>query len=312
LRQLAYQWGCAYNAKLVTNGWRLIPESLTELVNEMKIDRIEVTLDGTAEYHDRRRSTKSGGPTFARIFRNVVSLGLRDDLKVALTIRCNVDQGNRDGVLPLLHALVEAGIHRRIERFYAVPVFNWGNDAGQRNVSTAEFARWEISWLAEMTRLGFRAGLLPRREKAGCLALKLDAEVVDPYGALFNCSELPLLPQGERPTPVAGFPIAQSHCGCAGARATSHGAMGDLASGADPALTEFRDFHDRIRRGDYPCRQCAFLPVCGGGCAKQWTDGQSPCPTFKYNMPSRLLLAYAASLPTGDTADRCQALAGAM
>jgi uncharacterized protein len=187
LKDVAAEHGCPYGTKLVTNGLLLTPAVAAELVNEMKIDFIEVTIDGTAAFHDRRRHTKAGRGSFDRIFHNVVALALRDDLKVALSIRCNVDRENREGVVPLMQKLVEAGIHRRIARFYTAPVFNWGNDAGDRNAPSEEFARWELEWLVEMFKLGFDVPVLLKREKTGCMALKADSELIDPYGTLFNC-----------------------------------------------------------------------------------------------------------------------------
>jgi uncharacterized protein len=157
------------------------------------VRKIEITLDGTAEHHDRRRFTKAGTGTFERIFENLVALARREDLSVGLNVRCNVDQHNRHGVLPLLQRLAEAGVQRRITAFYVSPVVNWGNDAGDRNVARDEFARWEIEWFVEMFKLGFPVGVLPERQAANCMALAPEAELVDPHGTLFNIRERLLL-----------------------------------------------------------------------------------------------------------------------
>ena len=75
---------------MVSNGLALTPAVAQEVVRDLAVDRIEITLDGTAEYHNRRRATKAGAATFDAIFRNVADLATRPDLKVILTIRCNV------------------------------------------------------------------------------------------------------------------------------------------------------------------------------------------------------------------------------
>jgi uncharacterized protein len=291
---VAAECGCPYSAKLVSNGLMLTPEVAAELVHEMKVDFIEVTIDGTAEFHDRRRNMKTGKGSFDRIFRNVVALALRDDLKVQLSIRCNVDRQNRDGVIPLLHQLAAAGIHRRIARFYTASVFNWGNDAGDKNASTEEFAQWELEWLVAMFKLGFDVPFLAGREKMGCMAQQSGAELVDPQGLLFNCGEVSLVPVYETELPAGSLPIVPSSDACGGSCRSNRYAVGDLAHGADPERKPFGGFRERIRRGEYPCRECAVLPLCGGSCAKKWEDGETPCPPMKYNMPARLLLAYAA------------------
>jgi uncharacterized protein len=312
-RAAAADYGCAYDAKMVTNGLLLTPEIAEEVVREMATSRIEVTIDGTAEYHDRRRPAKNGAGTFDRIFANVVALlerkekrgqspfadtargqaavdGANGDSPLfsppALSIRCNVDPQNRAGVRPLLERFAAAGVQGGLESFYVAPVFNWGNDAGQQNVTREEFARWEVEWFVAMFKLGFPVAVLPQREKTGCLAMKPDAELVDPHGVLFKCSEVPLVPAYEQPA-------LRNSLGCAGGCATNRYAVGDLERGIDPERFAFRDFSDRIRRGEYPCHECALLPSCGGYCPKKWDDGDVPCPAFKYNIEQRLLLAYA-------------------
>ena len=35
-----------------------------------------------------------------------------------------------------------------------------------------------------------------------------------------------------------------------------------------------------------------MLPVCGGGCPKQWTEGRVACPTSKFNIQEKLILSY--------------------
>jgi uncharacterized protein len=300
-REAAAEHGCSYDAKMVTNGLLLTPAVAAEVVREMAVSRIEVTIDGTAEYHDRRRPTKNGAGTFERIFANVVALVGRDEPRASLSIRCNVDPQNREGVRLLLERFAAAGVQGRLESFYVAPVFNWGNDAGEQNVTREEFALWEVEWFVAMFKLGFPVAVLPQREKTGCLAMKPDAELVDPHGVLFKCSEVPLVPAYESGS--AGVPPAscgqdarapmRNSLGCAGGCATNRYAVGDLERGVDPQRFAFRDFTDRIRRGEYPCHACALLPACGGYCPKKWDDGDVPCPAFKYNIEQRLLLAYA-------------------
>jgi len=295
--EVTRQAGCRYRTRVVTNGLALTPAVAEELVGRMHVYKIEITLDGTAEYHDRRRYTKAGAGTFDRIFENLVALARRDDLKVSLSVRCNVDQHNRDGVLPLLRRLAEAGVQRRIGTFYVAPVVNWGNDAGDRNVSREEFASWELEWFVEMFKLGFQVSVLPKRQMANCMALMRDAELVDPHGALFKCSEVSLVPAYEDRVELAPhatqLPILQPTPACGQTAPRNRYAIGDLQQGADPKRCGFCDFPERVRQRRYPCHTCAIFPVCGGMCPKKWDDGTKPCPAVRFNLPQRLLLAYA-------------------
>jgi uncharacterized protein len=121
LKSLAKKFGCTYNATIVTNGLALTEEIAEELVNDLGIDKIEITLDGVAEFHDARRMQKNGDPTFDKIFTNVVTLANQQDLDIQLSIRCNVDYQNHESVTLLLKELAKAGIQKKI-KFYIAPI----------------------------------------------------------------------------------------------------------------------------------------------------------------------------------------------
>ena len=62
LREITDQLGYPYSSKMVSNGLALTPPVAQEVVRDLLVDRIEITLDGPAEYHNRRRATKSAPP----------------------------------------------------------------------------------------------------------------------------------------------------------------------------------------------------------------------------------------------------------
>jgi uncharacterized protein len=274
LKSLAEEFSCTYNATIVTNGLALTEEIAEELVNDLGIDAIEITLDGVAEFHDARRMQKNGAPTFDKIFANVVSLAHRDDLDIRLSIRCNVDYQNHESVTLLLKELSTAGIQKKI-KFYIAPIHSWGNDAHNLSLSKEEFAAWEITWFGEMVELGFDVGLIPERKPVACMAISPNAEVVDAYGNIFNCTEVSYVPTYSKDNENE---YAIDHL------------SGKQTLGSRDRLG---NFNERVSKGEYPCSTCRMLPVCGGRCPKSWLEGIEPCPSTKYNIEDRLLLTYA-------------------
>lgn len=284
-KKLAQEFRCNYYAKLVTNGLRLTVDVAEELSREYNVKYVEVTLDGTDIYHDARRYSKKGSPTFWTIFNNISSVVRHDNLNLKIGIRCNVDRRNRDGVVPLLHLLVKEGIHQRIETFYVAPVHPWGNDVDDIAPDPEEFAAWQIAWFAEMVKLGFNVGLIPQRNELVCMAVQPDSVLVDAYGNLFNCTEVSYVPTYEVET--------ASH------EKRNIYAIGDLHRGEDPKQRELlSSFYDRVEKGEYPCHSCNMLPTCGGSCPKQWLERIKPCPPAKYNIKERLILKYLLSTLT--------------
>ena len=293
LLQLCDDFDIDYVSKMVTNGVSLKPKLAKELVQDLRVGLIEVTLDGTAEYHNRTRHYKSGRPTFDVIFENVVHLATRDDVNPKLNIRCNVDQNNRDGFAPLFRKFASMNLQNRLNKVYAAPIYNWGNDAGDQNAPRIEYAQWEIEWMAEMFQLGYPISPLPARNKVICMAVEKEAELFDPMGNRFNCTEVSLVPGYEKKNALN---VIQKSNGCGGCPKANEnifslGHVAGEASGSQRA--KLGEFNNRVRKGLYDCHECKMLPVCGGGCPKHWLEGTVPCPPTKFNIEQRLQLAYA-------------------
>jgi uncharacterized protein len=273
LIEIAARHGCAYSAKMVTNGAALSPEIAREIVQRHRITEAEITLDGLGAAHDAKRPAKSGAPTFDRIFANLRAV-MAADTGLAITIRCNVDRHNADSVPALIDALAAEGLAGRVE-FYTSPVYAWGNDADKVALAPADYAALELEWLAQRVRLGFRANLLPGRRKIVCLSVQRDAELVDAMGGRFNCTEVPYVPAFGEPNIYAYDPDS---------------------SATDSLPGKLRHFNSRLLGDELPaCSACPMLPVCGGQCPKAWLEGTAPCPPPKYNIRERLNVLYALS-----------------
>ena len=183
-----------YSAKVVTNGLSLKENIFLELVQEHNVHKIEITLDGIDVYHDQRRHTKSGEATFEIIFNNLMNicnLPNFEELGCQISLRCNVDYQNYEGVSPLIQLLSEKGLHKKLSYFYPVGVYSWGgNDAHERSLTKEAFAEKEIDWLIEMIQAGFKPSILPGRVKEVCIAVSNDSDMYDAFGNIFNCTEV--------------------------------------------------------------------------------------------------------------------------
>lgn len=276
IQEMAKRYGCTYSGKLVTNGLSLKEPVFLELVQKYAINTIEVTLDGTAEYHDARRHTKEGLSTFNLIFQNLVKIYNRPDFRelgCAISIRCNVDGNNHEGVVPLIRLLAEHQLQDKIAYFYVAPIHAWGNDAHKLSLEKQTFANHEVDWIIEQFRQGFSPAILPGLNPVVCLSVTPDAEVFDAFGNVFDCTEVPYVETYENTDYV----------------------IGNVNNGLD-SLSSHRtllSFNDEILAGQYACTKCPMLPVCGGGCPKSWRENMAACPTNKFNIKEKLLIRYA-------------------
>jgi len=303
LIKLAEKYHVEYSSYMITNGVSLGRKMAEELVTKHYVKSVQVTLDGSAEYHDTRRCTKKGKPTFKKIFQNVVDLAQREDLgEVKIIIRCNVDYRNRDGILPLLHLIKKMGIHQRVDMSIA-HVQSWGHDEDKYSPPPDEFAVWEIEWFLKMKEMGFKLPpLLPARRKVICIANQSDSELVDAYGNLFNCIEVSYVPTYEVASktgktsyvPISLVRKMDKTISQTPVPLTNVFTLGHLSTGETTGNRSILgSFSQKVQKGQYLCTNCSMLPVCGGACPKHWFDGNPPCPSTKYNLEERLLLAYA-------------------
>ena len=274
LIELAKKYDCDYYSKVVTNGLSLKKNIFVKL-SKLGIKKIEVTLDGSAKYHDARRHTKSGEPTFDLIFNNLLSIFSMPDFEdygIDITIRCNVDATNHVGVEELINLLAEHKLQEKISKFYVAPIHAWGNDAHKISLEKQTFADREIEWFMLLLEKGFKLGIIPSvRTKVVCMAVNKNSEIVDAFGNIFNCTETPYVP----------------------AYAQSDYLMGNIRYPDEmisPKKDQLINWHQDVLDEKFPCAKCEILPICGGACPKQWHEEISPCPSIKFNLNQRLLL----------------------
>ncbi len=275
-KEMAQRHNCTYDSKVVTNGLSLKEHIFVELVKKHGVTKIEVTLDGTAEYHDARRHTKAGLSTFNLIFKNLLDIFNRPDFKTlgcTISIRCNVDERNSMSVVPLIEFLAAHNLQDKIEYFYVAPIHSWGNEAHLLSHEKEEFAKNEIDWILAQYQNGFRPGFLPGIKPVVCLSVTPDSEVFDAFGNVFDCTETPYVDVYANTEYVLG---------------NVHNGLSTISKHR-PLLS----FNDEVANNEYPCSTCKMLPVCGGGCPKSWREGIVACPSNKFNIKEKLMLFYA-------------------
>lgn len=277
-RKTTEELGIAYSSKVVTNGLSLKPQIYRELVQDLKVVSMEVTLDGTADSHDKHRYMKTGGKSFDLIYKNLCDIfNLPDyDQLCPISIRCNVDKNNWDDVSNLISKMASDGFQKKVSYFYTTGVYSWGqNDAHKGSLTKEDFAEKEIDWLIELMEAGFNPKVLPSRQKQVCAAVNPDFEMYDAYGNVFNCTEVSYADSYVGTPYVLGTLIDPDNIS------------------QDRLLVNWND--EIAEEGRFPCNTCKMLPVCGGACPKSWHEDMRACPPAKFNIKEKLALAYIQS-----------------
>jgi uncharacterized protein len=271
LSSIAEANGTDYHSNMTTNGYLLTPQ-VAELLLKWRIDHFQITLDGIGEVHDRKRPTRDGGPSFWRIFENMVSLQQRpENFRVA--IRVNFDRDNRDRI-PELNELLNkqfAGDSRFGVALHAVGRWGGENDdkldvCGQedghdtkRELSKSVDKSLKVDSLLSASGLG----------KQVCYAARPYNFVIGADGQLMKCTVV----LGKEDFNVVG-------------RLSDDG---DLLLDLDKMALWTEPAFER----DQGCQKCTLLPTCQGmHCPLVRIETQlAPCPGAKTQLRKELLLA---------------------
>jgi len=255
-----------YSSHVVTNGYNLTPSMVTALKG-VGVNRIQVTLDGPAEVHDKRRPLRGGEPTFETIVANLSEA--RRAFKI--TLRITVDRKNFNDALRLRGILQSQGlledcyVHLGATQHHTPACSALADDC----FGWAELNDRMLQLLEQGTELPVSPEhLYPRPHMGCCSATNSQAVVVYPDGRLFKCFETVGLP-GE--------------------------ATGSLYE-SRPNLKHTLKWMALDVFQVPTCRRCKVLPLCLGGCPRRWLqEGRPVCMGWKANL-QRWILYYARRL----------------
>lgn len=264
-RMLAQEVGVPLEFSMVTNGYCL--DLLTaELLDELQLKSIQVTLDGPRGVHDERRPLRIGGPTYDVILDNIV---LISQFYHSIIVRINVDRSNYRAVPSLFIELGNRGILDRC--WYDLGCVDAATGACRANscqvLQSDDWAHVESYLYTEMARLGVLHRAInryPRPWSLTCSAQLPNAYVVDPSGNVFKCLNDVSLEDR------AVYNI-----------------------NANSVLNTSREVDLRIVSpfGSRRCESCQYLPVCNRGCPSANIDSRSNishCTPLRYSLVDRL------------------------
>ena len=227
--------GGSFTWHIITNGISL-DRPFVEAMNRFGEGGVKVTLDGDKETHDQARVYRSGKGTFDVIFDNLVAVAGH----VRLDVGGNFLPGQEASYTRLVHRLEDAGILSKLHAVKFKPVqATAANDLGTC-AGGCGTAKEESETLVRLDRLIRKKRPEVERSETldafvtGPCELHWDTSyIIDPDGLVYKCPA------------VAGRPEV------------AVGTVRDDSLKGAPLL-ELRPWEQ--------CGDCAYLPVCVGGC----------------------------------------------
>ncbi len=261
--RLTEQYEIKYTSAIITNGYLLDKETVDRL-RQLHVTAAQVTLDGPAAIHNRKRPLVNGRPSFDTIVENLKYA----TTKLGIGIRVNVDKEfSLDTIGQLLDELDGAGLRDRLGVHFALmePATTVCSNISENCYDTAGFSAVETEFYTLLLERGFRIEKLPSPMMVACMAQLVNAYVVDPDGDLYRCWN---------------YIGDKSH------------ACGNIAQELNPVHPEFMRLFSFDPFEDNKCRECNVLPLCQGACPSRRFDrnvtADQQCESWRYNLEPML------------------------
>jgi len=222
-----------FSFSLTTNGALLTPDTV-EALTAWGLQSAKITLDGTREFHDRKRPFRDGRGSFDLLLRHLHYAAGR----IQVDIGCNFDQENLASLYDLLALLEAEGLKEKIRSISFKPILATYPER-QRSHGGADLGCVFSEPAVMRSMVGLKRAALERGFPTSIglgvnlcsMAMGDTVLIIDPRGRLFRC---PAFVGRE------GF------------------SAGDIDH---PGQEDFRPL-ELWRR----CQDCPYVPLCGDGC----------------------------------------------
>lgn len=238
-----------HDAQMTTNGFLLDIKKIKAL-NDLKINSVQITLDGPKTVHDRRRKLHDGKPTFERVLANI-DLLMNSSYKGKCDIRINIDKSNRECFPALREKLMKRYKGKKVTVYPA-------RVKGEKplTLNTSEWAEYCLG-LYEKYGIITKYMLYPKSNDTGsCIAHFTNSFVSGPSGELYKCWEDVGVSEKTIGNVNSNEPLS------------NHELPALYTVGTDQYANE-------------ECRKCSFLPICRNACPRKQLLKTETCTHFK-------------------------------
>jgi uncharacterized protein len=275
---LAREHSIGYSSHITTNAY-LLTQDVAEKLLAWNVRNYQITLDGVAEQHNKKRPTRDGRPTFETIFTNLRALKKIEEHYV-VRLRVNYDRENYPHLDPLLALFQQefGGDPRFGVAFHGVGKWGGSNDPALAvyGVKEAKFVKRQMQQSAVAKGLTVKGGLREMNMPGAgvCYAARPNKFVINAEGKIMKCTVV--LDKAE------------------------HNVVGTLAADGQVRLNNenYSRWVEPAFEADPVCRKCILLPTCQGiSCPlTRVQHNQRPCAsTIRSTLRAELLTALESS-----------------
>lgn len=244
--------GIPYSAQVITNGTLTSEEAVGTLLR-CGVDRLQVTIDGPRELHDRRRPFKilPRGAAQRSSFDQILGGLERLIDRFTVRLRINVDRDNLPHVWPLLDTFAERGWLGPDRDFFpylsrVAPFTSACASVVDRACDMDDFYDVQLAWIERLFELGVPVAFqglyqYPSPRLYNCGAVGSNGFIFNAAGEIHKCGLAADEPEE---------------------------AVGQLGGEIDTGGSTWTKWATFSPLENAACRRCAYLPTCLGGCPR--------------------------------------------
>lgn len=228
----------SFSASMITNG-SLLNERVVEILNDIPMEFVQISMDGTKHVHDSRRHFHSGAGSFDIVIKGIKNLVA--GTSIPITIQLSIDKSNYKEYERLLdyfnRAFPTQMDANRIQLNYNIVKDRTDFDRDGVCMNHQDYFDFLI-YTDKLCLKNKRPLSLPNMAQP-CMYVSRGAYAVAPDGSLYKCIE---------------------HIG------NKDKSVGNILS-KEISLTDISTcFFNQCHMENSECLQCNVMPICGGGC----------------------------------------------
>ena len=243
--------GVKYHAFMITNGYLLTPDYV-KLLNELKVNSLQVTIDGTEDTHNKNRPLADGSTTYDTIMSNLIAA---KDILPNTNLRVNVDKNNTGAWREIAKELDKHGLNDKVKTGLGKITSEFDTYDKNSCFDCGGFSKELLSHYMEFYgETGFM-GQYPSAKSNYCGADHENSYCIAADGKLYKC----------------WMEIGREE-----------GCIGSIVDKAVTGRNKHLTYMMQDPTTNNGCSTCDVLPICMGGCPKRKLDGETDCSTYKY------------------------------
>lgn len=224
---------------IITNGY-LFTNEVIQFFKDVKLNRIQITLDGVREHHNKTRCLKGEErlPTFDVIISNIKNI-VKVIPGIHIDVRVNINKINYNDFVDIYKYFREEV--KSPKQIFVYPGIIREDSDDKCSLCATSYNVGELSELYQYFRdQGVDTSVFPHKKQKGCMMHSMNAFIIGPEGEIYKCwNDV----------------------------SDSDKVIGNIFDDNLSGVSRYVKYMTQTIPFNDECKHCAVFPLCDGGCS---------------------------------------------